>query len=186
MRLTVDNPQLTQFRLFAGYNADMNRRLYDLAAQLTDGERKQDRGAFFGSLHRTLNHLLLADRIWMARFATGTGLRFTAFAGAKLAPTYGSLGDELYADFDELRRERVATDDVLTAWIGELTPETLAAPMRYANTAGVAREHPLWFAIAHLFNHQTHHRSQATTLLNQIGKDYGTTDFLVMYPALAT
>jgi uncharacterized damage-inducible protein DinB len=57
----------------------------------------------------------------------------------------------------------------------------LDASMRYRNSQGLERVHPLWFAMAHFFNHQTHHRSQATTMLQQLGRDYGVTDFLVMY-----
>jgi uncharacterized damage-inducible protein DinB len=57
--------------------------------------------------------------------------------------------------------------------------------MRYRNfSKGQEREHPLWFALAHLFNHQTHHRSQVTTLLHQLGRDYGVTDFIAIYELL--
>ncbi|HEY2663556.1 MAG TPA: DinB family protein [Candidatus Binataceae bacterium] len=172
---------LKQFRLMGEYNAWSDLRLYEIAGSLSEGERTRDLGAFFHSIHRTLNHLLLTDRHWMSRFAENTPLRFRAYHGAKLEPVLGEHGRELYSDFAELRREREATDAVLNAWLAELTPAMLDASMRYRNSQGLERVHPLWFAMAHFFNHQTHHRSQATTMLQQLGRDYGVTDFLVMY-----
>ena len=61
----------TRYTMFAAYNAWANERLYDAAAQLSDADYRADRGAFFKSVHGTLNHLLIGDRIWMRRF-TGT------------------------------------------------------------------------------------------------------------------
>ncbi|HKV55235.1 MAG TPA: DinB family protein [Candidatus Binataceae bacterium] len=179
--MAEDSAQLVQFRLMARYNAWSNRNLYKLAGDLTDEERKRDRGAFFHSVHGTLNHLLLTDRHWMHRFALATALRFHSLTGVKLEPVLGAHGRELFADFAELRAERQATDAALEAFTLELEPSMLSAPMRYSNSQGVERAHPLWFAIAHLFNHQTHHRSQATTMPQQLGHDYGVTDFLAMY-----
>ena len=172
---------LKQLRLMGAYNAWSNGRLYEMAASLAEVERRRDLGAFFQSIHRTLNHLLLTDRHWMSRFAENTPLRFRAYQAAKLEPLLGAHGRELYSDFTELRREREATDTVLKAWLAELTPAMLEAPMRYSNTQGLERVHPLWFGMAHFFNHQTHHRSQATTMIQQLGRQYGVTDFLVMY-----
>jgi uncharacterized damage-inducible protein DinB len=81
-----------------------------------------------------------------------------------------------------LRQQRSQTDLVIENWTLELTPEILSARMKYTNiTKGIDREHSLWFALAHFFNHQTHHRSQVTTLLYQQGINYGVTDFLAMY-----
>lgn len=176
-----ESTQLAQFRLMGRYNTWVNQRLYEVAGALSDEERRRDLGAFFHSVHGTLNHLLLTDRHWMSRFATCTPFRFRAFEGAKLEPVLGLHGRELYADFGALRAQRKATDAVLEAWLAEIEPAALSAPMCYANSQGIQREHPLWFAVAHLFNHQTHHRSQATTLIQQLGRDYGVTDFLAMY-----
>jgi uncharacterized damage-inducible protein DinB len=118
---------------------------------MTDDERRRNLGAFFHSIHRTLNHLLLTDRHWMSRFAEKTPLRFRAYEGAKLEPVLGDHGRELYPDLVDLRREREATDAVLSAWLEELRPETLEVEMRYRNTQGGERVHPLWFAMAHFF-----------------------------------
>ena len=103
-------------REMARYNRWMNDKLYAVAEKLTDAERKQDRGAFFGSIHRTLNHLLLADRVWLGAFH-----RRGASGGGDGTGGIRSLDQELYADFDELRRERAKTDDEIDAFVATLT-----------------------------------------------------------------
>jgi uncharacterized damage-inducible protein DinB len=161
-------------RTLTRYNRWMNAKLYAVASELTDEERKRDRGAFFKSIHGTLNHLLLADRVWMGRF-TGVSVH-----GDWLGPNgIRALDQELYADFDELRRERTKTDDELESWVSGLTAERLAAPLRYERR-GTTYDHPLWWSVAHLTNHQTHHRGQVTTLLLQAGRDPAVTDLLAM------
>jgi uncharacterized damage-inducible protein DinB len=155
----------SQYEANARYNRWMNERLYALAETVGDDVRKRDLGAFFGSIHGTLNHILLGDRVWLGRFG----------AGEPVLPK--SLADELYADFAELRRERVRTDDMILAWVGSLDGEKLDAPLRYTR-GGAAVEHPLWWAVGHFFNHQTHHRGQVTTLFKQLGHDPGVTDMI--------
>jgi uncharacterized damage-inducible protein DinB len=157
----------------ARYNHWMNDKLYGLAAALSDEARKRDCGAFFKSIHGTFNHLLLADRVWLARF---TGV---TVPDEFIGPGIRSLDQELYADFEDLRRERALTDDALSAWISGLTAERLAAPLVYSRR-GQRQESPLWWAVAHVFNHQTHHRGQITTLLMQQGSDPGVTDLFAM------
>lgn len=161
-------------RVMARYNRWMNEKLYAVASSLGDAERKKDRGAFFGSIHGTLNHLLLADRVWLGRF-TGP-----APVGGELGPGgIRALDQELYANFDELRRERVKTDSGIDAYVATLTEDALAGPLRFVRR-GTQNELPLWHALAHLFNHQTHHRGQLTTLLMQAGQDPGVTDLVAM------
>ncbi len=158
----------------ARYNRWMNDRLYGIAATLGDEARKRDCGAFFKSIHGTLNHLLLADRVWLARF------KGTRVPDGFMAPGIRSLDQELYADFEDLRRERALTDDELSAWVSELTPERLAAPLVFKRRGQLLLETPLWWTVAHVFNHQTHHRGQITTLLTQQGHDPGVTDLFAM------
>ena len=161
-------------RVLARYNRWMNQKLYATAALLSDGERKQDRGAFFKSIHATLNHLLLADRVWMGRFMS------VSLPDDRLGPGgIRSLDQELYASFDELRTERESTDSELEQWVATLTPELLFANFRYVRR-GVTFDSPLWWSVAHVFNHQTHHRGQVTTLLMQTGHDPGVTDLIAM------
>ena len=155
----------------AAYNRWMNDRLYETCARLSDDERKRDLGAFFKSLHGTLNHLLLADRVWMGRFT-------------QTPYSVKSLDQELYAGFDELRAQRRQMDEEIVAWVNTLSPAAYDRPLRYVSVVSPqARTYPLWMAIAHLFNHQTHHRGQATTLLMQLGIDPGVTD-LIWLPEL--
>ncbi|HEY0463344.1 MAG TPA: DinB family protein [Polyangiaceae bacterium] len=158
----------------ARYNRWMNDKLYALAATLSEDTLKRDSGAFFKSIHGTFNHLLLTDRVWLARFKGVTAPDgFMAPGGIR------SLDQELYADFADLRRERSLTDDELSAWVSELTPERLAAPLTFMRR-GQRLETPLWGLVAHVFNHQTHHRGQITTLLTQQGCDPGVTDLFAM------
>jgi uncharacterized damage-inducible protein DinB len=159
------------FRMMAGYNGWMNERLHSLCATLSDEERKRDRRAFFRSIHGTLNHLLLTDRSWLGRF---TGEEFPI----------RSLDQELFADFDELRRERVATDAAIGDFCTQLTEDRLAANIEYGTLAGKRYAHPLEPALVHLFHHQTHHRGQVTTLLSQLGIDPGVTDVIAYYRQL--
>lgn len=156
------------------YNRWMNDKLYGLAATLSDEARKRDLGAFFKSIHGTFNHILLADRVWLARVKGGV------LPDGFLGPGgIRALDQELYADFDELRRERALTDDELSAWVSGLTEERLAAPLVYVRL-GQKQESPLWWVVAQIFNHQTHHRGQLTTLLMQQGRDPGVTDLVAM------
>lgn len=154
------------FETLARYNRWMNERLYAVCAGLSDDARKQDRGAFFRSIHGTLNHALLGDRLWLARFAH-----------ERFAVT--GLDQELYADFDELAAERSKQDDAIDAFVAGLEADALAAPFRFHGIV-VAGEFSfeLRFLVTHFFNHQTHHRGQLTTLLSQAGADPGVTDLL--------
>ena len=154
-------------QLMARYNAWMNKRVYAVCAELDDVERTADRGAFFGSIHSTLNHLLYADLAFMSRF-TGEP--------SEVPP----LGVDLYDDFQALRDARTALDARLLAWADQLEPAWLAAPQTYVSKVdGRQRTRPRWVLVAHVFNHQVHHRGQLTTLLSQLGHDVGTTDLAV-------
>jgi uncharacterized damage-inducible protein DinB len=170
---------IEQYGALARYNRLMNAKLYRLAGTLADGERKRDRGAFFGSIHGTFNHLLLADRIWMARF-TGEGERFTSLDSEGNPIAFRSLSQELYADFAALSAERVKTDGDILTFVQALDADTLQKPLAYRTTAGTAQEQLLWWLLTHFFNHQTHHRGQVTTLLKQAGVDPGSTDLIAM------
>src|SRR5262249_23240311 len=138
--------------------------LYALCANLSDEERKRDRGAFFGSIHRTLNHLLWGDRAWLGRF----------FGEPYSCPAFGA---DTYDDFAELAAERDITDWKILSWAESVAPEWLAGTLRYTSSVdGKARELTRAVSVVHLFNHGTHHRGQLTTLLSQSGHDPGETD----------
>ena len=151
-------------QLLARYGRWMNERLYASVATLGDDERKRDRGAFFGSIHRTLSHLVWADSIWLARF---TGRSYTERA----------YGADLFGDFAALAAAREAADTAMLDWAGQLQPAWLASTLEYRSASdGRVRRLPAWIAAAHLFNHATHHRGQLTTLMKQAGVDPGVTD----------
>jgi uncharacterized damage-inducible protein DinB len=150
--------------LMARYNRWMNSRLCALCANLPDDERKRDRGAFFGSIHATLNHLLWGDRSWLGRFI-GEPYRYAAF------------GADMYDDFAQLAEERELTDGKILTWAQSIAPEWLVGSLRYTSSVdGKTRELTRAVAVVHLFNHGTHHRGQVTTLLSQLGHNPGETD----------
>jgi uncharacterized damage-inducible protein DinB len=154
------------YRMLAAYNAWANRILYDEVGKLDDAAYRQNFGAFFGSLHRTLNHLLTADRIWMKRF-TGEGD----------APA--SLDTILHEDFAGLRAARQTEDARLSAFADSLTEERIAADFTYSPLTNPAIvRHPLGPALAHLFNHQTHHRGQCHGMLTAAGGPSITLDLI--------
>lgn len=177
----MDAAFLDNYRFLARYNRWMNQRLYAACEPLGDEERKRERGAFFGSIHHTLTHLLLADRLWLHRFASQQ-TRFAALDAATLAlpPGVDYVSTSAYPDWAELRQARDTLDEVIERWLAEMKADFLCSTMLYANTKGVQRAHPVWQAMTHFFNHQTHHRGQATTLLTQAGVDVGVTDLIAL------
>ncbi len=158
------NVIVNNYTTMAAYNHWMNQNLYEICANISDAKRKEDLGAFFKSIHGTLNHILVGDRIWMGRF---TQIPFVA-----------KLDQDLYADFDELRQERERSDREILTWTSHLSDEWLNAPFTYTSISQPVKSHtrPAWLLVTHFFNHQTHHRGQLTTLLSQLGYQPGTTD----------
>lgn len=144
------------FTMLANYNRWANSLLYDAVAPLSDADYRADLGAFFGSLHGTLNHVLIGDRAWLKRFS-GKG-------------THPDRLDAIIADdFAALRREREATDAAYIAYTAGLTEDALTATFTYTPmTNPVPVTQPLAPALLHAFNHQTHHRGQAHTLLTRL------------------
>jgi uncharacterized damage-inducible protein DinB len=160
----------SRYQMFAGYNAWCNERLYDAASRVSDADYRAERGAFFKSLHGTLNHLLVGDRIWMRRF-TGAG---------ELPPSLDAI---LYDDFDALRVARRSVDVKITRYIDRLSDADLSGTIRYRTfVRPQAIEQALAPALDHFFNHQTHHRGQAHALLSAvIGNDATPSFDLIIY-----
>ena len=156
------------YTTFAGYNAWANNRLYDAAAQLSDDEYRADKGAFFKSMHGTLNHLLATDRIWMKRF-TGEGE----------APD--RLDAILHDRLPDLRAARDDEDRRIAAWVGSLDEARLKGVIRYRRVSTPDEfVQPLMPALDHWFNHQTHHRGQVHCMLTQAGGRPSDTDLPFM------
>ena len=155
-----------RYTTFASYNAWANNRLYDAAAQLSDDEYRADKGAFFKSMHGTLNHLLATDRIWMKRF-TGEGE----------APD--RLDAILHDRLLDLRAARDAEDRRIVAWVGSLDEARLKGVIRYRRVSTPDEfVQPLMPALDHWFNHQTHHRGHAHMILTSLGKQAPELDLL--------
>ena len=169
---------LESYRRLAEYNTWMNETLYESCSQLSDEERKRDLGAFFRSIHGTLNHLLMVDHAWLLR-CTQDAERYSPRDASGSAIRLASLDQILYEDFGALRSQRRVTDRLLEDWVGSLDAATLAGIIQYKSSLGPER-HPLWWVLTHLFNHQTHHRGQVTTLIKQLGRDPGVTDLIRM------
>ncbi|HYW92094.1 MAG TPA: DinB family protein [Gammaproteobacteria bacterium] len=170
------------FRLMARYNQWMNERVYDAAAALDDATLRRDQGAFFGSVLGTLNHLLVADTIWLKRFA-GHPRGFEALAYPREVPSPPALDAILHEDLPSLRQARQAMDRTILEWAGELTEADLETDLEYSNSKGRTFSDPFAGLVQHFFNHQTHHRGQVTALLTQNGVEVGVTDLVALIRA---
>ena len=163
------------YALMAKYNRWMNIRLYEAAATLPEAEIFEDRKAFFGSLFATLNHIAVADLIWLHRFAQHQELSELKGLMAEF-PNPTSLRQPLANSLPELRELRVRIDGLIVKLAGLVTDPQLADTIHYGNTPGQRQAKKFGLLLQHFFNHQTHHRGQASTLLLQAGVDIGVTD----------
>lgn len=174
---------IEHFVLLARYNADMNRQLYDAAAKLPAGELTAARKAFFGSLAGTLNHLLAGDTIWLKRFSRHPA-DFPALQAMRDLPQPSGLTHTFSEELPVLRAYREQLDAIISAFASQLTQADLAHAFEYRSTRGDLYGKPFGLLLLHFFNHQTHHRGQASTLLTQAGVDIGVTDLLLWVPDL--
>ena len=147
------------FKMMAAYNTWAHDRVYTVSEQLDPEDFSRDTGAFFRSMQGTLNHLLVADRIWMRRF-TGEG------------PNHTRLDDVPFPEFEALRGERIALDRRIGEWIDGADADSLTGTFTYTPvSASKPVTQKLTPALTHLFNHQTHHRGHAHMILSVLGKD---------------
>jgi uncharacterized damage-inducible protein DinB len=155
----------------AAYNRWQNEQLLSAADGLDEPARRLDRGAFFGSIHATLNHILWGDQIWMLRLANTP------------APKAKSIADSLaqYATWDDFKTARRAFDRVLIDWASTLDPDVLAGDLQWFSGSMARDVHkPRWLLVTHMFNHQTHHRGQVHAMLTAAGAKLGATDLAFM------
>jgi uncharacterized damage-inducible protein DinB len=139
---------LANFRQLADYNHWANKRIYAAALAMPEAQYRETTGVFFGSLHGTLNHLLLTDRVWLKRL-TGEGEH------------PARLDAILFEDRRELARARMAEDSRLQRVVGGYSEADLATPVSYQTMSGAPQQQVLAEILLHLFNHQTHHRGHA-------------------------
>lgn len=169
--------RLDHLQLMARYNLWMNDKLYFAAASLPTEALSTDRNAFFGSIMGTLNHLLVGDTIWLKRFARHPA-GFPALDVVCGLPDPQALNEQVFDNLAELAGQRRRIDQTIIDWAAELQEDHLDIVLHYTNTSGVAAARDFYGLLIHFFNHQTHHRGQATTLLTQAGIDVGSTDLL--------
>jgi uncharacterized damage-inducible protein DinB len=165
---TLVNPAFA--RTMAAYNAEMNRRLYAAAGRLTEAARQQPRGAFWGSIHGTLCHLLWGDQMWMSRFD-----------GWPKPTVIQKQSATLIADFAELSRLRAEADEKISGWAARVTDAWLVEDQVWFS-ASVNRElrQKRSLLVTHFFNHQTHHRGQAHAMITAAGEQTGDTDLFLL------
>jgi len=159
-------------RTMARYNRWQNESLYKAAGRLDDAARRLDRGAFFGSIHATLNHLLWGDQIWVHRFSGSPPPQATGI------PASATMID----DWETLASERTRFDSVIVDWAAAVRDEDLAGDLTWFS-GGLNREvtRPRGLLVTHMFNHQTHHRGQTHAMLTAAGVKPTDTDLPFMH-----
>lgn len=172
--------RISHVHLMASYNATMNATLYEAARQLPAASLCADRKAFFGSILGTLNHLVNADIIWLKRFAAHPA-NFAQLDAIRALPDPAGLGAIGFGDIDSLWEHRQWLDQQIADWTAALSEADLGQLLHYTNSRGAFARN-FFSLLMHFFNHQTHHRGQASTLLSQEGIDIGVTDLLVLIP----
>jgi uncharacterized damage-inducible protein DinB len=161
-------------RTMAEYNAEMNRRLYGAAARLSDGERRMARGAFWGSIHGTLTHILWGDRQRMSRFDAWP---------KRTTPIKQSAS--MIEDFAVLSAEREKADADISRWAAKVDDAWLAEDLIwFSGAANREVPPPLRLPVTHFFNHQTHHRGRAHAMLTAAGQETGDTDLFLLVPEI--
>ncbi len=171
-------------RLMATYNSVMNARLIALVTRLSDEALLESRGAFFGSVLGTLNHLVVADLMWLNRFRPQPYGQVLMPLDALPKPAI--LADLLYPTLAELAPVRIELDALYIRFIDQLSGADIASPLHYKSATGGTFTKTVGLLLSHVFNHQTHHRGQITTLLSQMGLDIGVTDLAPLVPNIET
>lgn len=154
----------------ARYNAWQNRQLRAAFDTLSEAELRKDRGAFFGSLMKTANHLLWGDTLWMSRFDGGAGPEKDPSHHTAFTPTPAVWAGERYK-----------MDARILRWAEKLHAVDLKGDLTWCS--GVLQKDvskPLDLCIAGFFNHQTHHRGQIHAMLTAAGAEAPVTDILFM------
>ena len=168
---------LSNLQLMSQYNQWMNQKIYQAAQQLGNEASQQDRGAFFGSILGTLNHIWVADVIWLRRFSQHP----QQYPSLSLLPelsSYTALDQTVADNVETLQKLRQELDKTIIQWCQEIASADLEHSLEYFDTKGNSYNKNFGQLIQHFFNHQTHHRGQVSTLINQQGVDLGVTDLL--------
>lgn len=172
---------IANLQLMSRYNQIMNHKIYRVVEQLDDEEIKRDRGAFFGSILGSLNHIYVADVIWIRRFANHSQQYLSLNRLPELA-SYTELNQTVADNLETMTKIRQKLDIIIINWCQEIEQGDLETNLQYKNTKGNAYCKNFGQLIHHFFNHQTHHRGQISTLISQQGLDLGVTDLLAIIP----
>ena len=167
--------------LMADYNQWMNQKIYEAVGTLSPEKLHEDQGAFFGSIFATLNHICVGDTLWLKRFSPILKA-YTAFETIDKLATPEALYEFIANNFNDLKDRRQLLDETLLELTILITDEELLQPISYQNSKGITANKTLFNLLMHLFNHQTHHRGQVTTLLSQSNIDIGITDLVFIQP----
>lgn len=167
--------------LMAKYNQVMNHRIYEASERLTEFQLNQKRGAFFGSVFGTLNHIAVGDIVWLKRLSVQFQENM-ALSYVRDLPRPESLDAILCSSLDELKSLRFHLDESLLNFANTITETDLSQCVSYKSMKGETFSKNLFGLLMHVFNHQTHHRGQVTTLLSQFGIDNGVTDLVTFIP----
>ena len=170
---------LSNFQLMSQYNQWMNRKIYGAARDLGHEKIAEDRGAFFGSIIGTLNHIYVADIIWLTRFARHPQ-QYLSLQNLPILESYTNLRTIACREITELSTLREQLDQRIIDWCREIKSEELELNFNYRDTKNNPYCKQFGELIQHFFNHQTHHRGQISTLFNQQNIDLGVTDLLAL------
>jgi uncharacterized damage-inducible protein DinB len=169
------------YQQMALYNQWINKKIYSAAAELNYELLSEDRGAYFGSIMGTLNHILVGDIFWFKRFSDHSS-DLPSLEYFRLLKRPDSLDMILHDELSDLWLARKQADAVILQFTSDLTDEIIGSTLRYKNSKDQEFNKNMGYLLLHVFNHQTHHRGQASTLLCQAGIDIGVTDMVVGIP----
>lgn len=167
--------------LMADYNQWMNQKVYEAVGTLSPELLHADKKAFWGSIFATLNHLCVTDTQWLKRFEPVLCVH-QAFEPINTLDMPKSLDEFIANNFIDLKNRRQLLDETLLAVSDLLTDEELMQPIHFESSQGKMVTKTLFNLLMHVFNHQTHHRGQLTTLLSQSGVNVGITDLVFIQP----
>ena len=170
---------LSNLQLMSQYNQLMNQKVYQVAQQLGEQKIQQNQGAFFESILGTLNHIYVADVIWLRRFAQHSK-QYQSLNQLPELNSYRALDQIVSNNLEALAQLRQKLDMIVIDWCQEIEPEDLESSLPYTDTKGQQYKKNFGQLIQHFFNHQTHHRGQVSTLISQQGLDLGVTDLLMI------
>jgi uncharacterized damage-inducible protein DinB len=168
----------------AKYNTRMNKQILSVTEHLNHEILNENKGAYFHSIIGTLNHILIGDIIWLTRFNFHSE-NYKSLKDVIALPKPKGLNDILFSEIKPFTHARSTIDSAIIQWLSvDVNEMDFRRNLEYSNTKGIKSSRNFGELVSHLFNHQTHHRGQISTLLNQMGYDLGSTDYLLDIPEM--